>query len=39
VILMLADGESYSPIEAAIPRYGHYINRWRRGAVVRRKPL
>src|SRR3982751_5758142 len=30
VILMLADGDSYSMIEAAIPCYRDYINRWRR---------
>src|SRR5438067_5734145 len=30
VILMLADGNSYSRIEAAIPCYRDYINRWRR---------
>lgn len=30
VILMLADGESYSTIEATIPCYRDYINRWRR---------
>jgi transposase len=30
VILMLADGESYSAIEATIPCYRDYINRWRR---------
>src|SRR6058998_999777 len=30
VILMLSDGESYSTIEAAIPCYRDYINRWRR---------
>src|SRR3712207_8006065 len=30
VILMLADGESYSTIEAAVPCYRDYINRWRR---------
>jgi transposase len=30
VILMLADGESYSRIEAAIPCYRDYVNRWRR---------
>jgi transposase len=30
VVLMLADGESYSTIEAAIPCYRDYINRWRR---------
>jgi len=29
VILMLADGETYSTIEAAIPCYRDYINRWR----------
>ena len=30
VILMLADGVSYSAIEAAVPCYRDYINRWRR---------
>jgi transposase len=30
VILMLADGESYSTIEAVIPCYRDYLNRWRR---------
>ena len=30
VILMLANGESYSAIETAIPCYRDYINRWRR---------
>ena len=30
VILMLADGESYSTIEAMVPCYRDYINRWRR---------
>jgi hypothetical protein len=30
VILMLADGDSYSTIEAAVPCYRDYINRWRR---------
>ena len=30
VILMLAAGESYSTIEAAVPCYRDYINRWRR---------
>jgi transposase len=30
VILMLADGESYSAIEATVPCYRDYINRWRR---------
>ena len=29
-ILMLADGESYSSIEATMPCYRDYINRWRR---------
>ena len=27
---MLADGESYSTIEATVPCYRDYINRWRR---------
>ena len=30
VILMLADGASYSTIEATLPCYRDYINRWRR---------
>src|SRR6185436_15600264 len=30
VILMLADGTSYSTIEATVPCYRDYINRWRR---------
>jgi transposase len=30
VILMLANGESYSTIEATVPCYRDYINRWRR---------
>src|SRR6266542_3503600 len=30
VILMLASGESYSTIEATVPCYRDYINRWRR---------
>ena len=30
VILMLANGDSYSTIEATIPCYRDYINRWRR---------
>jgi transposase len=30
VILMLADGASYSMIEAALPCYRDYIDRWRR---------
>ena len=36
VILMLADGESYSTIEAVIPCYRDYINRWRRRFVAQR---
>src|SRR5258706_4059363 len=36
VILMLADGESYSTIEATIPCYRDYINRWRRRFVASR---
>ena len=34
VILMLADGESYSTIEATVPCYRDYINRWRRRFVA-----
>ena len=30
VILMLAHGDSYSRIEATVPCYRDYINRWRR---------
>jgi transposase len=30
VILMLADGASYSMIEATVPCYRDFINRWRR---------
>jgi transposase len=30
VILMLANGDSYSMIEATVPCYRDYINRWRR---------
>jgi transposase len=30
VILMLAQGDSYSTIEATVPCYRDYINRWRR---------
>ena len=33
VILMLADGASYSTIEATLPCYRDYINRWRRRVV------
>src|SRR4051812_43575942 len=36
VILMLADGDSYSTIESAIPCYRDYINRWRRRFVADR---
>src|SRR5499427_1396224 len=36
VILMLADGQSYSTIETAIPCYRDYINRWRRRFVAQR---
>src|SRR5580765_5011021 len=36
VILMLADGESYSTIESAIPCYRDYINRWRRRFIASR---
>jgi len=30
VILMLADGASYSTIEATVPCFRDYINRWRK---------
>ena len=36
VILMLADGDSYSAIETAIPCYRDYINRWRRRFLAAR---
>jgi transposase len=36
VILMLANGASYSTIEATIPCYRDYINRWRRRFVTDR---
>src|SRR5918999_5174527 len=36
VILMLADGASYSAIEGAIPCYRDYINRWRRRFLAER---
>ena len=39
VILMLADGASYSTIEATVPCYRDYINRWRQaisGEATRR---
>jgi len=34
VILMLADGSSYSTIEATVPCYRDFINRWRRRFVA-----
>jgi hypothetical protein len=36
VILMLANGESYSTIEATVPCYRDYINRWRRRFLAER---
>src|SRR5213078_3509618 len=36
VILMLADGASYSTIEAAVPCFRDYINRWRRRFLAAR---
>ena len=36
VILMLADGDSYSTIEATVPCYRDYINRWRRRFLAER---
>jgi transposase len=36
VILMLADGESYSMIEAVVACYRDYINRWRRRFLAER---
>ena len=36
VILMLADGDSYTTIETAIPCYRDYINRWRRRFLAQR---
>src|SRR5260221_255057 len=36
VILMLADGAAYSTIEATIPCYRDYINRWRRRFLASR---
>jgi hypothetical protein len=36
VILMLADGASYSTIEATVPCYCDCINRWRRRFLVKR---
>src|SRR5512132_382788 len=36
VILMLADGASYTTIEATVPCYRDYINRWRRRFLAER---
>jgi transposase len=36
VILMLAEGASYSMIEATVPCYRDYINRWRRRFQAKR---
>ena len=36
VILMLADGASYSTIEATVPCYRDFINRWRRRFLAKR---
>jgi len=36
VIVMLADGASYSMIEATVPCYRDYINRWRRRFLAKR---
>src|SRR3954469_20808806 len=36
VILMLADGASYSMIEAAVPCFRDFINRWRRRFLATR---
>jgi transposase len=36
VILMLADGASYSTIERTLPCYRDYINRWRRRFLAKR---
>ena len=36
VILMLAEGASYSTIEATMPCYRDYINRWRRRFLAKR---
>src|SRR5918993_3555090 len=35
-ILMLADGASYSMIEATVPCYRDFINRWRRRFLAKR---
>ena len=34
VILMLANGDTYATIEATVPCYRDYINRWRRRFVA-----
>src|SRR5215467_1816779 len=36
VILMLADGKSYSTIETTVPCYRDFINRWRRRFLAER---
>jgi transposase len=36
VILMLANGDSYSTIEATVPCFRDYINRWRRRFIAAR---
>ena len=36
VILMLADGASYSTIEATVPCFRDYINRWRKRFLAKR---
>jgi transposase len=36
VILMLANGDSYSTIESTLPCYRDYINRWRRRFLAKR---
>src|SRR5437016_14492860 len=36
VILMLANGDSYSTVEATVPCYRDYINRWRRRFLAHR---
>src|SRR5438093_916058 len=37
VILMLANGDSYSTIEATVPCFRDYINRWRRRFLADRE--
>src|SRR6478736_9377692 len=36
VILMLADGASYTAIETTVPCYRDYINRWRKRFLAKR---